>query len=594
MSADEPRVPLLRRLSVASRLLFTFAFVAVGPVLATGTITGLLASASAEKALVDQAEGMINQTADAIAARVGDLERKVVRLSYSDAFQLLYAQLQQGQLPSHTTLEDARNKAADEFDLTTFLDAVVISVDGDRWVTIEEHTDGIVPLILQPDVDIQESIYEQGGRSVFSSSYYVPEGEVGGVRTFTMWRQAYDSAARTPVGLIGVTVKETYVSSLVHRINSVPGSRAFLSSTTTGRVVSNVGHSLFRPGDRAPSLEPGSNENSPRRTEIDGELFEVLDAEVINTDLVVSLLLPVKQIYGSSRQALSAFMGITAVSALGAFAVAVLVGRSVNKPIRALARKIEELEDDPDRELTVDPSTDEIGTLDRRFNTLIESNRQRTRQREQYLRERRRMQLEVLQAQVSPHYMTNALTSIINVVSLGNVNGAVDLTKALRATVNRTFRSGDGWSTLGEEIEAIHDYSTIASFRTPKTIHLEVDLPDELRNVPLPTLTLQPLVENAYVHAFQDWAVEGRVSVVVRPLGDDFVEAVVRDNGRGIAADPQEDPSAALGKLSRFGIRSVRERLALVYGNNAEMNIKTEPWIFTEITLMFPREVPDD
>ncbi len=129
------------------------------------------------------------------------------------------------------------------------------------------------------------------------------------------------------------------------------------------------------------------------------------------------------------------------------------------------------------------------------------------------------------------------------------------------------------------------------------------ELPDELAECEVPQFILQPLVENAYTHGFGDNAVGGRISIRARCDGRRLT-VDVSDNGSGAdaafikevlasATDSSVEVrpasgSAASSGLTHFGLRSVVERLRLLYGSEAQLTIDSEPWIFTIVSIVVP------
>jgi sensor histidine kinase YesM len=102
-------------------------------------------------------------------------------------------------------------------------------------------------------------------------------------------------------------------------------------------------------------------------------------------------------------------------------------------------------------------------------------------------------------------------------------------------------------------------------FRMGERLQVALDLPDELRELPVPPLLLQPLVENAIRHGLEPSVAGGRLSVSARRVSD-VLQLTVRDTGVGFGASP-------VGDGTRFGLEQVRGRLATLYGTRARFSI---------------------
>ena len=124
-------------------------------------------------------------------------------------------------------------------------------------------------------------------------------------------------------------------------------------------------------------------------------------------------------------------------------------------------------------------------------------------------------------------------------------------------------RTEDAPSTLGEEMERARAYLDILAIRMGPRLALQVDVPDELRRLVFPPMMLQTLVENAIKHGLEPKPGGGTVWILARAI-DNAAAVTVADDGRGFSAE---------GGGTGIGLRNVRERLRLGYGNTASFSI---------------------
>jgi LytS/YehU family sensor histidine kinase len=125
-------------------------------------------------------------------------------------------------------------------------------------------------------------------------------------------------------------------------------------------------------------------------------------------------------------------------------------------------------------------------------------------------------------------------------------------------------RTDDGQSTLGDELERAIAYLEILKVRMGARLRVEVEVPEELRAVPLPPMMLQTLVENAIKHGLEPRTTGGSIWIRARRSDDDCVAVTVADDGDGFNAK-----TAGTG----IGLKNVRERLRLVHGSNAALSV---------------------
>jgi hypothetical protein len=174
-------------------------------------------------------------------------------------------------------------------------------------------------------------------------------------------------------------------------------------------------------------------------------------------------------------------------------------------------------------------------------------------------------QLRLLQSQLEPHMLFNTLANLRVLIGLdpARAQGMLDrLIAFLRATLNASRRDRH---PLGDEFATLADYLALISIRMGPRLQSVLDLPDDLRALPLPPLLLQPLVENSIKHGLEPKVEGGRITVAARRHGDRLL-LTVRDTGLGLGA-----PSA---EGTRFGLQQVRERLRTLYGEAASLTLE--------------------
>lgn len=132
----------------------------------------------------------------------------------------------------------------------------------------------------------------------------------------------------------------------------------------------------------------------------------------------------------------------------------------------------------------------------------------------------------------------------------------------LRATLGASQRP---WHPLAAEFERCTDYLALMAIRMGPRLAVQVDLPAALRDVPVPPLLLQPLVENAIRHGLEPKVEGGRIEIAAARDGD-RLRLSVRDTGVG--------PGAVATAGTGFGLRQVRERLATLYGSRAAFELR--------------------
>ena len=195
-------------------------------------------------------------------------------------------------------------------------------------------------------------------------------------------------------------------------------------------------------------------------------------------------------------------------------------------------------------------------------------------------------QLMLLQSQLEPHMLFNTLANLRVLITLdaARAQAMLDhLINYLRATLGA---SRAGLHPLSAEFDRLADYLALMAVRMGPRLQVQLDLPAALRDLPVPPLLLQPLVENSIRHGLEPHVAGGRIVVSAARQGQRLL-LTVRDTGLGLGAGAASGPgntvsggsasatsadSAAAG--SHYGTRHVTERLATLYGEQAWFTLR--------------------
>jgi LytS/YehU family sensor histidine kinase len=204
-------------------------------------------------------------------------------------------------------------------------------------------------------------------------------------------------------------------------------------------------------------------------------------------------------------------------------------------------------------------------------------------------------ELRALRAQLNPHFLFNALTTIGYLIQTAPTRAhatLLRLTSLLRGVLRRTTSE---FASLGEEVELVQAYLEIEEARFEERLRVRIDVPSELRPLRVPSLLLQPIVENAVKHGIAPLAAGGDVEIVARlapapdapdPARTGTLHLVVRDTGIGTS------PAAATAPRQGLGIASVERRLRTHYGERARLTIAGVPEAGTRVEIVLPVTLP--
>jgi two-component system LytT family sensor kinase len=201
-------------------------------------------------------------------------------------------------------------------------------------------------------------------------------------------------------------------------------------------------------------------------------------------------------------------------------------------------------------------------------------------------------ELRALRAQINPHFLFNALTTIgflIQTAPPRALQTLLRLTSLLRAVL----RSEGEFTTLGRELDVVESYLDIERARFDERLNVIIDVPHALRVLRVPPFILQPLVENAVKHGIAPLRAGGTVTVratLEQTLGaHPQLSLIVEDTGAGTSSDLLDQ-----GRLAGVGLRNVERRLTCQYGDGASLSVESRPGAGTIAEVRMPLEASAD
>ena len=178
--------------------------------------------------------------------------------------------------------------------------------------------------------------------------------------------------------------------------------------------------------------------------------------------------------------------------------------------------------------------------------------------------------IESLKSQINPHFLFNTLTSISSLIR-AEPDTARTLIIRLSALLRRLLRSHQHFVTLREELEAIDEYLDIEVIRFGPKLKVNKDIDPDTLDLIVPSMILQPLVENSIKHGFSRKIGPGSITIRShRENGRAVIE--VEDDGMGFFAESLDQPMS-----SGIGLANVRERLRVIYGATYQLKLASEP-----------------
>lgn len=290
--------------------------------------------------------------------------------------------------------------------------------------------------------------------------------------------------------------------------------------------------------------------------------------------------------------------------------VALWISRSITAPVSALVRSADSVSKGNLDTVLPDGGKDELAALSSAFNKMlaglkesIEKDRE-IAEKEQLVKT---LELRALQSQINPHFLYNTLNALSKLALLEDAEKTSDLIVSMSSFLRYNLQNLDRQVPLRSELEHVKEYIRLQQARFRDRVEFRLDIEEKALDVRVPSLTLQPIIENAFVHGIAHMESGAVISLIVREDTSD-TKIIISDNGQGMTEEIREallsrsqsvpapgapGPQASGqtktgGRSTGLGTRNVFRRLELVYGREDLVQISSQPGKGTTVMLTIP------
>jgi two-component system sensor histidine kinase YesM len=273
-----------------------------------------------------------------------------------------------------------------------------------------------------------------------------------------------------------------------------------------------------------------------------------------------------------------------------ALIIVFLISRRLTKSLTMLAKQMSGItENNFDNYITVTGSH-EIKELGKAYNYMLDELNDYIEKLIQTQKDQRNAELSALKMQINPHFLYNTLASVKILVQQGNKEKAAATINSLISLLQNTVSNISETISVAQELVNLKNYVFINHVRYGEQIMVNYFVSDDCYGYHIPKLIIQPFIENAFFHAFQDRN-EGHIYVLISREEDALVCEVV-DNGVGMSGYDHENPEHASISTSHFfsgiGIRNVHDRITLLYGEPFGVTIASGADEGTRVKIRLP------
>ncbi|MFA9379433.1 MAG: sensor histidine kinase [Acetanaerobacterium sp.] len=398
----------------------------------------------------------------------------------------------------------------------------------------------------------------------------------------SMIRVINDLNTQEPIGIMIINISEDYIALSLGEAAQTNGTHILLSDEKN-REVLRVGDAVSE--DMGSMLKQGGFHKDPQVEVLSNTQF-VISSLKNQYNWSVATATPIDE-FAKQSQTYNFFALLSTLIFISLFVMALIfISLFVTGPIKKLAQAMNDVKSGKFEEVTIPTGADEIGMLKDDYNLMIREIRMLLNNIIREQDEKRKMELEVLQAQIKPHFLYNSFDAISSLSLSGNNKDVYTLVKALGRFYRSFLNSNSEEISLGQELEIVEQYITIQQIRFPNKFTVNWEIDAGTKDQTIPRLTLQPIVENSIKHGIRSQSGQGEITIGALTR-EDGVELSIRDTGRGM--DEATRLQLLSGESSGAGVKITRERLRLYFRAPVEFTISSAEGKGTTVRIVIPK-----
>ncbi len=332
--------------------------------------------------------------------------------------------------------------------------------------------------------------------------------------------------------------------------------------------------------------------SSPLTFDYNNETFIAIGESIDIQDLAMVTIISRTQLLSHLSQLKHLFYILSFVLLVIAIGLSYTLSLSITRPLRQLMDLVSDIGNGNYRHSTSHNSNDEVGLLRKRLNQMsgiIDGQIQVIRQQEKDYRE---AEVDILAQQINPHFLYNTLDYIRWEIVNGNPSNSTKMVESLGQFLRLGLNRSSQTITIKNEIQRIQEYIAIINYRQTSNIQLKTLVYDDLEDVQILNLILQPIIENCVKHGFNQefiLAIPKPTITLSFSRKGTSLSITVEDNGIGMDIPKMESLiQHPIIDSQHVGIRNVYSRITMYYGESSTMTFDSLPFFKNSVTLILP------
>ncbi len=283
-----------------------------------------------------------------------------------------------------------------------------------------------------------------------------------------------------------------------------------------------------------------------------------------------------------TSQAIISFIII--INGIFIFMGSVWLSNYISKPITSLINSMEGVYEGKFEEVKFSGTTDEIGSLTKMYNIMIREIKTHINNAIEEQKNIQKAELDLLMAQIKPHFLYNTLDSINSLAVMGKNKEVSDTIRALGDFYRMSLNKGKEMIPFEKELQTVVSYLYIQNLRYGDLFEVNYNIEPETSGVIVPKMILQPLVENSIYHGIRGKVSEGKIIINAfikeseRNTKELNIEVI--DTGAGMSEE-----QIAQAKQSGIGLSATIKRVEMTYGENGQVQVISKVGAGTKIII---------
>jgi two-component system, sensor histidine kinase YesM len=585
------RFVLLKDQSLMMKLCIFSSFLVIFPVLSVGIISYNRSSVELENELRQYSGQIIDQVESHIEYYLQEFEITSLKIINSPELSSLLKNDKSDDMvqSARNTLKNASYSRADISNITVLMeDDIVIDTLGLRnyypsTKIKEEYWYSSVPL--------------NGMAMLVTRTLKLKNKEQP---VISLVRRLYNPKTLLPVGMLIIDINFRRIEEISNKVTISRNGYFF--------ILDSKGHYVYHPdysklGKKVEFNQLSQLQNNESSTQIlknDRKDFVTFTYSP-NIGWSFFTAVPYKDLTGGIIQIGRTIVMTIIISLIIAYTVGFGFATSLIRPIRRLQKFMKEVEIGNLSGRVPVESNDEIGQLSAGFNNTVEklSNLleevyvSKLKETEMSLKQKE-IEIKMLQSQMNPHFLYNSLETIRGMALEENQENIATMSYSLAMLLRYNLKNDSSTVSLGEEIKFCHTYLQIQKFRFEDRFEYESDIPPWAMEQEVVKFSLQPIVENCFVHAYGHCFQKFKITISVVPHTESSFTIRVEDTGAGIPNHKLEELTRKLEQKTtnsdgkHIGLLNVHQRIHYVFGAEYGLAIRSKLGSGTVVEMHLP------